>query len=287
MLFPLAEITRDEFLSRYWRQRPLHIPKAAKQLTWLPAAVAFRSTLKLLERVRPDQVRSSASSTFGQNVDVASADIRELSSALSAELDCPSVWFDVVETRSCHAGIGCHFDNSDNFTIQVQGKKQWRLHEPSVIPQEVRRHSLLRDQDLAHADVEMPGEALEFDVQEGDLLYIPLLWLHEGQSEGESLSCVITCNSETPLALLPYLHWLLAERSEWSEAIPFDVLARATRNGDDATLDRYFDRLFEALRDPELVSSVKARWLADRFRRVYGFPTGKPSVRSTGAPLVS
>ncbi len=280
MLFPLGQIRRDVFLTDYWRKRPLHVPNAVKHLTWLPDATSLRSTLDVLGQLRPDQVRASPSSTFGQNADAASADLRALSASLSAELDCPSVWFDVVATLAAHAGIGCHFDNSDNFTIQIEGRKRWRLHHPSAIPTELRRHSLVRDRDLADVEVQMPHTAMEFNLEAGDLLYIPLLWLHEGQSDGQSLSCVITCNSETPLALLPYLHWLLVERPEWSEPVPFDVLAHAVRERDSATLDQYFDRLFEALRDPELAVAVKKRWLADRFERLYRVGRGESAARS-------
>lgn len=91
-------------------------------------------------------------------------------------------------------GIGSHFDDTDNFTIQISGKKTWGLEDPKVLSPGERQRRLLREPGVGSSGPLGDGK-LEFELGEGDLLYIPRLWIHDGTALTDSVSISVVVDS--------------------------------------------------------------------------------------------
>ena len=269
MLFPSDGVSVEGFVEHYWRKRPFVMRGVANRWSPVLAGAEYRRIFELLESLRPDLYqRNERGVAFGQNLDAVSPELRRLSEEVARLLNCANVWFDGVQT-SAAGGIGCHFDNSDNFTMQLEGTKIWQVAEPSTIPSELRRLAMLRTP--YHDDnVELPVDAEEIVLEPGDMLYIPLLWLHAGESTGPSLSTTITCNSESGLALIPYLHWALCEDPDWWGPVPTErtVGSRSAEEAADRLSD-YFDRLFARLSEPHVQAKLRECWVRERFGQFF------------------
>jgi 50S ribosomal protein L16 3-hydroxylase len=95
------------------------------------------------------------------------------------------VWFDVVRTSGL-GSIGSHFDDSDNFVVQLDGIKQWQLADADAVPepQRSRRHA----GDAAAASFPVTTPAWEAVARAGDVVYLPFGWPHHGIARTASLS---------------------------------------------------------------------------------------------------
>ena len=123
MIFPLGGLTREEFFAEYWRKEPLVVRGSVPE--WLPSLTPedYRRMLHTLHDQRPDLAGTNRHGVFfGQNLNAVSPALREVARHLAKELRCPSVWFDAVSTQD-GMGIGCHYDNTDNFKPQNDGTK--------------------------------------------------------------------------------------------------------------------------------------------------------------------
>ena len=81
-------------------------------------------------------------------------------------------------------GFKAHYDSHDVFVLQVAGRKKWRIYDtPVELP--------LRAQDFDPA-THLPGDVtMEFDLEPGDMCYIPRGIMHAASSDDE-LSLHIT-----------------------------------------------------------------------------------------------
>jgi 50S ribosomal protein L16 3-hydroxylase len=127
---------------------------------------------------------------------------------------------------------GAHFDELENFTIQLAGTKRWRIaenprvHRPTVNYSmgSPRSHNeelwLYADRPLPEA---MPDTCREITLEPGSILYLPRGHWHEVVApDQESLSLLIAFPSVTWLdALLPALRTLLLRRAPWREHAVF------------------------------------------------------------------
>jgi ribosomal protein L16 Arg81 hydroxylase len=86
-------------------------------------------------------------------------------------------------------GFKAHYDTHDVFVLQVVGTKQWTIYgTPVMLP--------LTGQDFDPAVHERGEPTLEFELQEGDLAYIPRGVVHDARS-GETVSLHITVGIQT------------------------------------------------------------------------------------------
>jgi 50S ribosomal protein L16 3-hydroxylase len=79
-------------------------------------------------------------------------------------------------------GVGPHFDSYDVFLIQLQGQRRWRigrLRDPQLQPNVPLKI-------LSHFEPEQ-----EWLLEEGDMLYLPPRWAHDGVAQGECMTCSI------------------------------------------------------------------------------------------------
>ena len=78
-------------------------------------------------------------------------------------------------------GFTPHYDTHDVFVLQIAGKKHWRVHEPPLrLP-----HS---SQPFSPVGYTPPAQGSDFDLEAGDLLYLPRGYVHSAStSDGHSV----------------------------------------------------------------------------------------------------
>lgn len=106
-------------------------------------------------------------------------------------------WKVVIFTNIWIGGKGCktplHFDSSDNFLIQMMGKKHVTLFPPSesenlypavgdLLPHCSRVNAFLPDLSAYPLYANAEKNKYELDLDVGDMLYIPLGWWHAVES---------------------------------------------------------------------------------------------------------
>lgn len=238
-------LTLQEFQKEYWRKKPLVVKGGASAFGRLDQNL-FSRLYAGMKVSRPQDITEGPGVRFLQRVDAVSEAHTALSREIKKSLGCPRAHFDVVE---CGAGksIGCHFDHSDNFVLQQTGVKLWMLHNPSIIPLEQIRG---RVSGQANGRFLMPEAEYTFELQPGDLMYIPLFWIHWGKSLGRSLSQSLVIDAESKAGKKG------APKINWSDSgIDWASLVKAVKNSPagslaPANLKRFLQisrPLFEAL----------------------------------------
>lgn len=211
----------DEFFSVFWRRKPLFVRGGAEHFlgrSWSPDAFAAARTRALAQGAgavteRPGEV------TFIEQVSSVDADLARRAEEFAHVFGAPRAWFDTVRTYGAD-GIGAHFDHSDNFVLQQTGTKEWSLAAPHHIRAETRAQRMMGVPGVgSHA---LPDtEVLAFQVRPGDLLYIPVLWLHSGVSHAESLSLSLVCPAVSlQAAVLPFLAQVAKSRAVGHQVVP-------------------------------------------------------------------
>ncbi len=237
-MFGVGDISAETFWAEYWRKRPVLVKGAARSVADVHVdAAELRILFDRLERVRPGIVRRRGRSLFGQYLDLGAPHLARISEHYRSLTTCSRVWFDGV-VASEGEGLGAHYDHSDNFVMQQTGVKRWRLGPPDRIEPERLRRRMLDDPDAG--DYDMPGDAQEFVLEPGDVLYIPLFWGHDGVSVGgPSTSLSLVLNADAALdVLLPAMRAALDDDEDWWRPLP------ARLDGEmDARLERLTDSL--------------------------------------------
>lgn len=279
--FQFGDIGAEQFFAEYWRKKPLHVKGIAREVLGFDFSQSrFRTIIDRLDRDTPELVNRTGDGTiFAQNMDTAADELRDFSMRASSISSCKRVWFDGVYAVD-DSGIGSHYDHSDNFVLQQTGTKIWRLNSPAAVPQEELRERML---DVPETGlVYMPDDALEFVVEAGDVLYIPLFWAHWGVSAGPSLSVSVVYNADSPLdTILPALRGVLSEQKRWW--FPQPVLPKV---GDpspgESEVDAFIDDLVDSL------SSETFRDAAKKAMRDVGYRSApkpaEPSKQSIYTP---
>jgi ribosomal protein L16 Arg81 hydroxylase len=286
MIFSLNGITQQEFLETYWRKKPLFVKGGAKALGLTLSEAEFRAITREMEETHRHLVYHTSDDFIrAQNLDVASEKLRHLSYQISSQMSWPNTWVDGVLAGHGDS-IGCHYDDSDNFVLQQSGTKIWRLHSPEILPMEELRQLMLRREER-HTNIDdLQGNSLEFVVEAGDLLYIPVFWPHWGISQGPSFSLSLVCNTENALGLLPLLYWILSENPEWWKPMPIPQVADPASDKmlpTSSQMDRFFDCFFAALGNKELQQRVKEEWWKARYERIMQFKKEAQAVPSASS----
>ena len=97
--------------------------------------------------------------------------LEELSHRVSEDLKC-STGSNVFVTPSQAQCFDAHYDEHDLMIVQISGRKSWKIYE-SFVPLP------LKPQNGKQVDFSHLKQLYEFDVEPGDLIYIPRGFVHE------------------------------------------------------------------------------------------------------------
>ncbi len=156
-------------------------------------------------------------------------------------------------------GVGPHYDSYDVFLLQAQGRRRWRIgrQEDKTLQPDVPLKIL--------ANFE-PEE--EFVLEPGDMLYLPLLYAHDGIALGECMTYSIGFRSPGRGELARELLQRLAEDAE--DAVGVDVYRdpeqpAVSQPGEiPATMLAFAqDALQAALQDPDALGRALGEYLTE------------------------
>jgi len=262
---PMAEHVRDEFdraefFAEFWRRKPLFVKGGAVQLVgrnWtaqdFDAALASARAAGAAVNETPGQVTFlEAASSYDETLAGLAADMARV-------FGSPGAWFDAIRTHAS-SGIGAHFDHSDNFVLQQEGLKKWSLASPRAIDPDLLARRMLNDPSVGSHG--LPEDRLHFVLEAGDLLYIPLMWLHDGVSHGGSLSISLVCPAMSLYsATVPFLTRAIKACGLGATPIPalHAALSEDERTAALKTLRDETARLLGEIGSADLVDQVLAR----------------------------
>lgn len=216
-----GEVTNKEFFKKFWRKQPLFIKNGAHDIlggqitedAFDDAVVRMRSAATSHIRERKGQV------IFVENVSQHIPKLGRLAARYAALFGTPTAWFDGVKTYAAD-GVGSHFDHSDNFVLQQSGVKVWTLCPPKVLARTEMAKRMLNVSGVGAAPT-TADESISFELEPGDLLYIPLFWVHSGVSRQASLSFSLVCPAiPFQTLLLRALQEVMTERLMGHQPVP-------------------------------------------------------------------
>jgi HEXXH motif-containing protein len=183
----------DDFIANYWRKAPCIFKGATHALLQGFGQREFAYALDSARASGHSGLHIGPSTVFIERVDRFSEVLHKLSSSFSRFSSGAPISCDAVRTERAGDGIGSHFDDSDNFVLQLEGSKIWRLHSPDIIPQDLIARRLRKE--IGVGSIHMPEDTYtEYHLESGDILYIPLIWPHWGIATGASLSVSVVVN---------------------------------------------------------------------------------------------
>jgi ribosomal protein L16 Arg81 hydroxylase/catechol 2,3-dioxygenase-like lactoylglutathione lyase family enzyme len=256
----LAPVTPEEFLERYWQQRPLHIRGTPDKLADVFDRAAFDHAVAEADE-RGVSIRVSFDGTgfqkgVGLHFPISSGSVAQYLSRqaticvdpIEQALPALADYAATLKRELHHAGPvsvkaylsadGCgfnaHFDHQIATTLQIAGRKRWRFSAaPSVLfPREngfLSRdgepryvHSLPSTiPDWGHLGPVNPDDFTEVVLEPGDVLSLPAGFWHEAKAMGSSLAINISFSSLDFFTLLASaLPPLLHRDSSWRQSIP-------------------------------------------------------------------
>ncbi|MFE4670494.1 HEXXH motif-containing putative peptide modification protein [Streptomyces sp. NPDC056716] len=185
------EVLDAGFFTDHWRRKPVVFRGAAGSfLRQRPTRTEVKALTSGTGEVKTD----GRTIWFLESLTDTVSGVAGMCADARAAFEWDDVWCDVFLTEGS-SSIGAHIDDSDNFTVQLEGTKRWRLGSPDTLSVRQRRLRLLGEPDAG--DSHITDDCAEFTLQPGDVLYIPLLWRHWGVSHGDSLSISLVVNSRS------------------------------------------------------------------------------------------
>lgn len=161
--------------------------------------------------------------------DVATETVRGWQSTLGKALGRPSATFLCSLFSSSRSNVtACHFDQIDNFTVQLSGTKRWR-YAPNrhvrlpVVNYNVKTPRPYNEEMWLYSSRELPTKLPDgaelVELTAGQMIYLPRGMWHEVESVGDSVSLLFGFGACTWIdVLLPALRTLLLRQEEWRES---------------------------------------------------------------------
>jgi 50S ribosomal protein L16 3-hydroxylase len=245
----LGGISPERFMRTYWQKKPLLVRQAIPdfkpllsrtELFALAARDDVQSRLVIqdislvngwrlrhgpFERRAIPALRKSGWTLLVQSVDLHNCAVHSLMNQFrfvpDARLDDLMVSF-----ASDQGGVGPHFDSYDVFLLQAHGRRRWRIGRQKTL-------SLQPDVPLKILENFEPEQT--FDLEPGDMLYLPPRYAHDGVAMGECMT------------------YSIGFRSPHANELAGDLLQRLAQDADDSAGDTLY-------RDPgQLAVSQPAR----------------------------
>jgi hypothetical protein len=279
----IAPTTATDFLDQHWQKAALLIKRdEADRYRGLIDAADAAAILSMAEQLPADAVdlvgnvlpgeaadrpTNTLAELFGKGATIRVRAIErfhkqlgELCRNLETEFGFP-VRANLYCTPANSRGFNLHFDTHEVFILQLLGKKQWQIFEPTTrlpleaVPPlafETEGEALRRvcargnsSQDIDEAEV--GPLVMEVLLEAGDCLYLPRGVVHQADSRDEpSVHLTIGVHVVTWLDLLSVALGQTAQRhEELRQALPIGLLAAA--NNSAAEFEKEFDerlRLF-------------------------------------------
>ena len=194
----LGGMTARTFLSDYWQQKPLviragltdfELPLEADELAGLAMEEEVESRIVIEQGQQPWELRQGPF----QEADFASLPAQEWTLLVQAvdhwvpEIQALKERFhflpswrldDVMVSYATQGGsVGPHYDQYDVFLVQVSGQRRWQILPPEQYDDSAMANSELHILQNFQAD-----PALEWDLNAGDILYLPPNYAHNGRA---------------------------------------------------------------------------------------------------------
>jgi len=224
----LHPVKRAHFVQHYWEKQPLRIRRSDPDYYSDLLTLADVDRILSATGIRPPQIRivrdgQAISSGKASTAPFLRSNALELEELYSAYRDGATVVLQFLHerwlalARLCESlahefsasfqvnayltpahekGLAPHYDTHDVFVMQVSGVKHWRVYAaPVFLP--------LKSQPYESKTMQ-PGKLLmEFDLDEGDLLYLPRGFAHDAVSgDSASLHLTVGVNSVTWASVL-------------------------------------------------------------------------------------
>jgi len=129
-----------------------------------------------------------------------------LARSMELELQHPLHSISCYITPSNAVGLGPHHDETEIFTLQVSGRKRWRLY-----------HRVNDARPGLHRPEELAEPAHDFLLEAGELLYLPRGWIHDVTNDEPSFSLTLVFE---PIRWNSVLALLLSRRYEAGQLAP-------------------------------------------------------------------
>ena len=198
----LGGLSPQRFMARYWQKKPLLIRQAIPDLQPLLKrselfALAGRDDVQSrliiknkrlsagwtmesgpFKRTALPALKQAAWTLLVQSVDLhepaAHALLRQFAFLPQARLDDL-----MISYATDQGGVGPHFDSYDVFLLQAHGKRRWHIGRQKNL-------ALMPDVPLKILAQFEPEES--FDLEPGDMLYLPPRYAHDGVAQGECMT---------------------------------------------------------------------------------------------------
>lgn len=209
----------DLFFASHWRRVPVLVRGGATEFlgrTW--GSADFQAAYAKAQAAGHSIMERVGEVTFVERVSMFDEDLAARAARLSRAFGSPQPWFDGIRTYRT-SGIGAHFDHSDNFVLQQEGVKEWSLASPRHLDRGDIARRMMGEPVGAHSLPET--DRLTFVLEPGDMLYLPLFWLHTGVSRGPSLSVSFVCPAISLYsAVVPLLTQVMKNRAVGNQPVP-------------------------------------------------------------------
>jgi ribosomal protein L16 Arg81 hydroxylase len=143
--------------------------------------------------------------------------LRELCRSLASEFSA-AFQVNLYLTPAGSRGLRPHYDTHDVFVLQIHGAKHWQLFDQAV-------HLPLQGQHHHNEFVDRDDADEEFDLQPGELIYIPRGWGHVASAR-EDMSLHLTLGVyplNWAMILLKAVEDIIAEKAEFRESLPIGI----------------------------------------------------------------
>jgi ribosomal protein L16 Arg81 hydroxylase len=286
----LSPVRLDEFWDTCWGVKALHVPGDPEKFPDLFGWEALRGLLNE-GQTGPDSIRlvhdkkpippqeavhvskwlKQGATLIVDHLHRSDPVVGRLTDALARELN-------TVVNTNCYSswpvsqGFDLHYDGHDVFVINLEGRKAWKVCEPTF------RHPLERHARHRGPTPEDAVPYLECTLDVGDVLYIPRGHWHSALAVTPSMHLTI---GPQPRSKSEFLAWLAGQLGNTDEAFRTDFsIARAAELGGDGDPDllrqeveEFRDRLSLIL-EPDSLRESLLRFImqGNSVRRFYQLP---------------
>ena len=200
----LGGLMPQQFMKRYWQKKPLLVRQAwpgiepplsraqlfelasrddveSRLVSQLPKAPGWQLRRGAFTRRQLPALSRPAWTLLVQGVDLHHDGAHEL---LNHFRFVPDARLDdlMISYATDGGGVGPHLDSYDVFLLQVHGRRRWRIGP-------VTDDRFLDDLPVRILQNFQPNET--WDLEPGDMLYLPPRWGHDGIALGECMTCSI------------------------------------------------------------------------------------------------